>query len=100
MIQNMNKNMNKIIIEIAYADKNKQILISYKCDPGDTAYNIILNSGIFKNINQNINQNIKIGEWSKPISLDKIINHNTRLEVYRDLECDPKLARKSRALVK
>ena len=97
--QKINKKLN---IEIAYASETKQYLICYKADSGDTALEIIKKSKILEiaEIKTNINK-LKIGIWSKLITLNTIINSdiysdNTRIEIYRPLKCDPKESRKKR----
>lgn len=84
-------------IEIAYALPHLQILKSIVVRTGDTAGQVIHQSGLldqFPDISLKIN---RVGIFGKPVSLNTILNPNDRLEIYRSLIIDPKKARQIRA---
>jgi putative ubiquitin-RnfH superfamily antitoxin RatB of RatAB toxin-antitoxin module len=88
---------NEILIEIAYALPQKQMIIPIKVKAGITAEDAIKVSGIIKKfpeIDLNINQ---IGIFGKLTQLDHIIRERDRIEIYRSLIADPKEIRRQRA---
>ena len=88
---------NEILIEVAYALPQKQMIIPIKVKAGITAKDAIKASGIIKKfpeIDLNINQ---IGIFGKLTQLDHIIRERDRIEIYRSLIADPKEIRRQRA---
>jgi len=88
---------NEILIEVAYALPQKQIIIPIKIKAGVTAQEAIKTSGIIKKfpeIDLNINQ---IGIFGKLTQLDHVIRARDRIEIYRPLIADPKEIRRQRA---
>ena len=88
---------NEILIEVAYALPQKQIIIPIKIKSGATAKEAINASGIFKKfpeIDLNINQ---IGIFGKLTQLDHVMRERDRIEIYRPLIADPKEIRRQRA---
>ena len=90
-------NQKLLNIEIAYASEDKQHLISLKIKPGTSVKSIIEQSNIIKIANiQKEYHDLSVGIWSKPVTLDHVINENgNRIEIYRSLKCDPKEVRRS-----
>ena len=89
---------NEILIEVAYALPQKQIIIPIKIKPGVTAEEAIKASGIIKKfpeIDLKINQ---IGIFGKLTQLDHVMRERDRIEIYRPLIADPKEIRRQRAL--
>ena len=88
---------NEILIEVAYALPQKQIIIPIKIKSGATAEEAINASGIIKKfpeIDLNINQ---IGIFGKLTQLDHVMQERDRIEIYRPLIADPKEIRRQRA---
>jgi len=88
---------NEILIEVAYALPQKQIIIPIKIKAGVTAQEAIKASDIIKKfpeIDLNINQ---IGIFGKLTQLDHVIRERDRIEIYRPLIADPKEIRRQRA---
>ena len=88
---------NEILIEVAYALPQKQIIIPIKIKAGATAEEAINASGIFKKfpeIDLKINQ---IGIFGKLTQLDHVMRERDRIEIYRPLIADPKEIRRQRA---
>lgn len=86
----------KINIEVAYADVNRQQMISLELDAGCTIETAIDRSGIlllFPDID--LHQQ-KIGVFSQPKKLTDLVFEGDRIEIYRPLTIDPKEARKKR----
>jgi putative ubiquitin-RnfH superfamily antitoxin RatB of RatAB toxin-antitoxin module len=88
---------NEILIEVAYALPQKQIIIPIKIKSGATAEEAINASGIIKKfpeIDLKINQ---IGIFGKLTQLDHVMRERDRIEIYRPLIADPKEIRRQRA---
>ena len=88
---------NEILIEVAYALPQKQIIIPIKIKAGVTAEEAIKASGIIKKfpeIDLKINQ---IGIFGKLTQLDHVMRERDRIEIYRPLIADPKEISRQRA---
>ncbi|HYN54212.1 MAG TPA: RnfH family protein [Methylotenera sp.] len=93
----MNTNASEIIVEVAYALTDQQLIIPIKVNVGITAEQAIKASGIlgkFPDIDLSIN---KIGIFGKLTKLDTPLRHLDRVEIYRPLIADPKEVRRQRA---
>ncbi len=87
----------KIIVEVAYALPQKQVIIPVKVEAGASAEAAILASGVlqkFPEIDLNVNE---IGIFGKLTKLEQPLRQMDRVEIYRPLIADPKEVRKQRA---
>src|SRR5688572_24750022 len=87
----------EIMVEIAYALPEQQVIIPIRMAQGTTAEEAIKASGIinkFPEIDLNIN---KIGVFGKLSKLDAVLRDLDRVEIYRPLIADPKEVRRQRA---
>ena len=87
----------QIMVEVAYALPNQQLIIPISMPPEANAEAAIRASGIldkFPEIDLEVNQ---IGIFSKLSKLDSPLRNLDRIEIYRSLIADPKEARKQRA---
>ena len=87
---------NKILVEVAYALPDQQLILPIHVEKGITVEQAIRISGILKkfpDINLNVNT---VGIFGKPMALDATLDHLDRVEIYRALIADPKKARKER----
>jgi uncharacterized protein len=85
------------IVEVAYARPDQQLIIPVKLVEGMTAEMAIKQSGIlekFPEIDLSVN---KIGLFGKLNSLETVLRHLDRIEIYRPLIADPKEIRRQRA---
>ena len=87
----------EILVEVAYALPNQQVILPLSVAPGTTAQKAIEASGIlvkFPEIDVNTN---KIGIFGKMCKPDTPLRHLDRVEIYRPLIADPKEVRRQRA---
>ena len=87
----------KIMIEVAYALPDKQIIIPVLVTEGISVKEGIELSGIltkFEGIDLSINQ---VGIFGKLTTLGKTLRNLDRIEIYRPLAADPKEIRRKRA---
>lgn len=92
----MSANKSEIIVEVAYALADQQLIVPIKVNDGITAEQAIKASGIlgkFPDVDLNVN---KIGIFGKISKLDTPLRHLDRVEIYRPLIADPKEVRKQR----
>ena len=88
---------NEILIEVAYALPEKQLIIPIKIKAGTTAEEAIKISGIAKKFPEiDLTQN-QIGIFGKLTQLDHVLRERDRVEIYRPLTADPKEIRRQRA---
>ncbi len=87
-----------IPVEVAYALPEHQEIIALRVEPGTTAEQAILRSGILEHFpGLELTPKSKIGIFSKPCRLDTVLREHDRVEIYRPLLADPKEVRKRRA---
>ena len=87
----------EILIEIAYALPQQQVILPITVKSGTTALAAIEASGIlgkFPEIDINTN---KIGIFGKLCKPDTVLRHLDRVEIYRPLIADPKEVRRQLA---
>ncbi len=87
----------EIVVEVAYALPNEQLIIPIKVHEGITVRQAIQISAIlsrFPEIDLGVNT---VGIFGKPCSLYKQVLHLDRIEIYRPLVANPKEVRKLRA---
>ena len=89
--------MTDLAIEVVYALKGQQALIKLAVAQGTTAIEAVNASGIYKQFPEIDPCQIKLGIFSQPILLDKVLKSGDRVEIYRALTIDPKAKRRLRA---
>ena len=90
-------NKDFMMVEIAYALPQKQLIIPVQVPLNCTVEQAIIASGMlakFPDIDLSLNQ---VGIFGKATRLDAALRQLDRVEIYRPLIADPKEARKQRA---
>ena len=88
---------NEIMVEVAYAMPEEQVIISIKVPKIFNVQQAIEKSGIqvkFPSIDLSKN---KVGIFGKKTTLDHLLKDKDRIEIYRPLTLDPKEMRRRRA---
>jgi putative ubiquitin-RnfH superfamily antitoxin RatB of RatAB toxin-antitoxin module len=88
---------NKILVEIAYATPQKQIILEYEVEAGSTARAIVLASGIDQHFAEIDLTSCDLGVFGKAVADDYELVDGDRIEIYRPLIADPKEVRRQRA---
>jgi putative ubiquitin-RnfH superfamily antitoxin RatB of RatAB toxin-antitoxin module len=97
MAKNNTPQPNQILVEIAYAKPDVQVIIPLFVDKGTTLEQAIQQSGILNDFSEiDLNKN-KVGIFSKIAKKDTVLREKDRVEIYRPLIADPKEVRKQRA---
>ncbi len=86
----------KILVEVAYARADTQVIIPLNVAAGATINAAILESGILERFPEIDISNCKVGIFGKLSKLDKELCEGDRVEIYRPLIADPKARRKER----
>jgi putative ubiquitin-RnfH superfamily antitoxin RatB of RatAB toxin-antitoxin module len=90
----------EILVEIAYALPEEQVIISIKVPTIFNVQQAIEKSGIQKKIPSIDLSKNKVGIFGKKTTLDHTLNDRDRIEIYRPLILDPKEMRRKRAAKK
>ena len=83
-------------VEVAYAAREKQVLIALEVPPGTTVREAIARSGITARIREIVIAPERVGIFGKLVELDALVCDGNRVEIYRPLLIDPKEARRRR----
>ena len=89
-----------ITATLAYATPQQQVVIPLRVPAGSTLEQAIRSSGVlqqFAEIDLSINP---VGVFGELANLDDPVHSGERIEIYRALLADPKLARRRRAAAK
>lgn len=89
---------NKITIEVAYAQPEKQVLKSLQVPVGTTVQRAIELSGIQDDFPDLKIDPDRLGIFSNRAAPEQQLADGDRVEIYRPLIADPKEARRKRAL--
>jgi putative ubiquitin-RnfH superfamily antitoxin RatB of RatAB toxin-antitoxin module len=88
---------NKIQVEVAYAKRDEQVIISLDVDAGTTLEQAIQLSGILEQFPEIDLAKNKTGIFGKIAKADTELREKDRVEIYRPLIADPKESRRKRA---
>lgn len=87
----------RIAIQLCYARPGLQILQTVNLRPGSTIAQAIEQSGIMQQVPELDLSTCKVGIFSKLKPMDSVLREGDRVEIYRPLLADPKIARRQRA---
>lgn len=87
----------RIVVEVAYAQPDRQWLRTLEVEAGSTAAQAVEASGILSELPQLDIANLQLGIFSRLVASDTIVVAGDRVEIYRALKIDPKEARRRRA---
>ncbi len=85
-------------VEVAYATSEQQIILSVKVEGSCTVDQAIALSEILTRFPEIDLTKNKVGIFSQICSLNKLLQENDRVEIYRDLALNPMEARRQRAI--
>lgn len=93
-----------ITVEVAYALPHQQKIIALLVEPGTTALQAVLRSGIASYFPDIDMDNLKLGIFGQSLggkglnsAASHVLHQGDRVEIYRPLISDPKDARRKRA---
>lgn len=86
-----------IWVEVCYANPSQQWLLPIELPQGSLVSQAIESSGILNRCPELVLDDLKVGIFSKKCTLDTVLKEGDRVEIYRPLTIDPKVARRLRA---
>lgn len=87
----------KIRAEVVYARTGAQHVIPLELAPGTTVEAAVAASGLLQLCPELIPGRLRIGIWGRRVEPEEPVRNLDRIEIYRPLLADPKLARRDRA---
>lgn len=84
-------------MEVAYALRERQVLVAVEIEEGATIEEAIQHSGILETFPEIDLQRAKVGIFGRPVALDERMRDGDRAEIYRPLIADPKEVRRRKA---
>jgi len=86
-----------IHVEVAYALRERQLLVAVGVEEGATIEEAIRRSGILEAFPEIDLRRAKVGIFGRPAALDERMRDGDRVEIYRPLIADPKEVRRRKA---
>jgi len=87
--------MQNLKIEIVYAHAAKQIIVRTSVVAGTTVRDAVKRSGILRRVPSGISP--AYGIFGRRVAPDHRLGDGDRIEIYRPLQVDPRVARRGRA---
>jgi uncharacterized protein len=87
----------KITVAVVYALADVQQVIPLELAPGTTIADAVAVSGILQRCPELDPSRLRIGVWGRRVDPHAPVRNLDRIEIYRPLPVDPKLARRDRA---
>ena len=84
-------------VEVAYARRDRQVLLTLEVEEGTTARQAVERSGILQRYPEMDLAGAGLGIFGRVVSPDTPLREGERVEIYRPLIADPKEARRTRA---
>jgi hypothetical protein len=92
------ENLDLITVEIAYAKRLEQVLLSIQVSPETNIKQALEQSTVLERFPEiNLDKENKVGIFGKVVALNQSLRNGDRIEIYRPLIADPKEVRKQRA---
>lgn len=91
------ENKPSIEVCVVYSPKAREVCeFTLRLPDSTTALDAIEASGLLKTFQTLEVQTISIGVWGRKVKLSQVLTENDRIEIYRPLTVDPKVARRER----
>ncbi len=86
-----------IDITLVYSPRAREVLdLPLQLPIGSTVWQAVQASGLLAGSYGLEPTGLKVGIWGRKVALDQSLSHQDRVEVYRPLKVDPKVARRER----
>lgn len=87
----------QIQVEVVYAQRDRQKVVSVSLPEGATVQQAIERSNLLAEFPEIDLAKNKLGIWNKLVKADNAVRDKDRVEIYRTLIADPKEVRRQRA---
>ena len=84
-------------VEVVFALPERQVLLAPEVPDGATVADAIAVSGIARHFPECNLDELRTGIWGQPVDRDRVVRDGDRVELFRDLEMDPREARRLKA---
>lgn len=88
-----------IEVEVAYARPERQLIVTVEVPPGTTAIEAVRLSGIEEQFPEIDPDKNRLGVFGKLCKADRPLQAGDRVEIYRPLIVDPRVARRELAAI-
>jgi len=88
-----------ISVEVVYATRERQELVTLELEKGSTVADAIDHSGLAELFGNFELDDSRVGIFSRKVTPEEILRDGDRVEIYRPLHIDPKEERRQRALL-
>jgi putative ubiquitin-RnfH superfamily antitoxin RatB of RatAB toxin-antitoxin module len=82
-------------IEIVYASPSQQTIMHMVVESGAVVQDVVERSGILRSLPSE--ERLSYGIFGRRVTPDRTLQDGDRIEIYRPLRVDPRLARRARA---
>ncbi len=89
-----------VAVAVVYALPEEQVVVNLQLAPHSTVREAIGQSGLLQRFPRIAQSALCAGIWGKTVALDTPLRDGDRVEIYRPLTVDPKLARRRRAVLR
>ncbi|MCA3237911.1 MAG: RnfH family protein [Curvibacter sp.] len=87
----------RIAVVVAYAPQPRQVYeLALELPPGSTVAEALAASGLAAKFPELDLKQVDVGVWGRKASRERVLREDDRVEVYRALRVDPKVARRER----
>jgi hypothetical protein len=87
----------QIQVSLVYSPQARKIEEHFlQLAEGCTIAQALKESGVLQQIPETVLQTLELGVWGKKVPANTVLQHNDRIELYRPLAVDPKVARRER----
>jgi len=84
-------------VTVVYAPTSRQTVeVAVEMHPGQTVWDSVLASGLPERFPDLLTTQPVLGLWGRKVSAGHGLRHLDRVEIYRPLQVDPKVARRER----
>ena len=91
--------MAKIRVEVVFALADRQELRAITLPEGATVADAIAESLLAQSFLEQDFESLSVGIWGHTVTKEHVLTDGDRVEIYRDLEIDPREARRQLALL-
>ena len=90
----VNQDESLLHIEVVFATPAKQTIVELNVPAGTTIVDAISQSGLRDKFGEDIPEDSPFGIWGSVVEPGRLLEDGDRVEIYRDLELDPREARR------
>ena len=84
-------------VVVVYPDAPRSVReVVLQVQPGCTLAQALQTSGLLQGLDAEVADQLEVGIWGRKVRLDHVLRADDRVELYRPLLVDPKVARRAR----